>query len=320
MNSRRPDHRGDHQLTGHVLTCNRSELSDLYQREGDVPNRVYLLLRDDEDALGSTRCYIGETDVIANRLRSHDQAKDGMDRVVIVTSQDANLTRRMPGSRLIRARQDSGPGQRDNGTAPGVPALPEADRSDMDYFVTAADRAAGAGRQRDPGQRAQAITGFPIFHLRLAKSGVDAQAQEIDGEFTMLAGSKVVASWNSVGNTASTCKAYASHRSQHEQLVDQGSIAVGGDHGVLTRNVVFSSPSNAGAIALGRSYKTAVGNGPLLTGRCSASGKVAGWTREFQGGSRGRLLERRSSSSNSRPSTRTLRGMSCAARPQEPGP
>jgi hypothetical protein len=142
----------------------------------------------------------------------------------------------------------------DNGTAPGVPALPEADRSDMDYFVSQLQivlpgvLGVNAIRVKEP-----LHPGFPSFICGSPKNGVGNEAQEIDGEFTMLAGSKVVASWNSVGNTASTTQRCTSYRSQHEQLVDQGSIAVEGDHGVLTRNVVFSSPSNAGAIALGRS-------------------------------------------------------------------
>ena len=93
----------------------------------------------------------------------------------------------------------------------------------------------------------------PIFRLRHAKSGVDAQAQQIDGEFTMLAGSSVVPSWHGVGKAASTRKAYMSYRTQHEQLLANGSIVVDGDRGRLTRNVVFPAPSTAGAVALGRS-------------------------------------------------------------------
>ena len=93
----------------------------------------------------------------------------------------------------------------------------------------------------------------PIFRLRHAKSGVDAQAQQIDGEFTMLAGSSVVPSWHGVGKAASTRKAYMSYRTQHEQLLANGSIVVDGDRGRLNRNVVFPAPSTAGAVALGRS-------------------------------------------------------------------
>lgn len=243
--------------TGHVLTGNRSELSDLYQREETSRTGAYLLLRDDEDALGNTRCYIGETDVIATRLRSHDRERKEWDRVVIITSKDANLTKahaRYLESRLIELAKAAGRVSVENGTAPGVPALPEADRSDMDYFVSQLQivlpvLGVNAIRVKEPKQTKD----FPVFHLRQAKIGVDAQAQEIDGEFTMLAGSKVVASWHGIGNAASTRKSYTSYRNQHEQLLAQGSIVVQNDHGVITRNIPFPSPSTAGAIALGRS-------------------------------------------------------------------
>jgi hypothetical protein len=93
----------------------------------------------------------------------------------------------------------------------------------------------------------------PIFRPHHAKSGVDAQAQQIDGEFTMLAGSSVVPTWHGVGKAASTRKAYMSYRTQHEQLLANGSSVFDGDRGRLTRNVVFPSPSTARAVALGRS-------------------------------------------------------------------
>ncbi len=69
----------------------------------------------------------------------------------------------------------------------------------------------------------------------------------------MLAGSLVVAAWHGVGKADSTMKAYASYRAQHEQLVAGGAISVEDGIGRVTRNVVFPSPSTAGAVALGRS-------------------------------------------------------------------
>lgn len=243
--------------TGHVLTANRSELSGLYQREEATRTGAYLLLRDDEDAIGNTRCYIGETDVIANRLRSHDREKKEWDRVVVITSKDANLTKahvRYLESRLIELAKAAGRVSVENGTAPGVPALPEADRSDMDYFVSQLQivlpvLSVNAIRIKEPKPSKE----FPVFHLRHAKSGVDARAQEIDGEFTMLADSMVVAHWQGIGKAASTRKAYTSYRNRHEQLLAQGQIVVEDERGRLTRNIVFPSPSTAGAVALGRS-------------------------------------------------------------------
>ena len=69
----------------------------------------------------------------------------------------------------------------------------------------------------------------------------------------MLAGSFVVGSWHGVGKAQSTRKAYASYRAQHAELVADGAIAVEVGKGRVTRNIVFPSPSAAGAVALGRS-------------------------------------------------------------------
>ncbi len=91
----------------------------------------------------------------------------------------------------------------------------------------------------------------PVFHLRNKKVGVDASARQIDGEFTMLAGSTVVGNWHGVGKADSTMN--ASYREKHEKLVADGSIRIDGAVGTLIKDVVFPSPSTAGAIALGRS-------------------------------------------------------------------
>lgn len=249
--------------TGHVLAGSRSDLADLLKRDETSRTGVYFLLRDDDDALGNTSCYIGETDVIANRLRTHD-AKKEWDRVVIVTSKDANLTKahaRYLEARLVELAKAAARVSVENGTAPGVPALPEADRSDMDYFISQLQivlPVLGVNAVRVPVPKSasgapEADDVSPIFRLRHTKSGVDAQAQQIDGEFTMLAGSSVVPAWHGVGKAVSTRKAYTSYRIQHEQLLANGTIVVDGDRGRLTRNVVFPSPSTAGAVALGRS-------------------------------------------------------------------
>lgn len=249
--------------TGHVLRASRSELADLLKREEAQRAGVYILLRDDEAAVGGTRCYIGEADIVAERLRKQQRDKE-FDRVVVITSKDANLTKahgRYLESRLISLATRAGRVTLENGTAPPVPALPEADASDMDYFVSQLQivlpvLGINAIRVPLPTSAAPASRGAsesPIFRLRQTKLGVNAQAQQIDGEFTMLAGSLVVASWHGVGKADSTMKAYASYRAQHEQLVANGAVVVEGGNGRVTRNIVFSSPSTAGAIALGRS-------------------------------------------------------------------
>lgn len=250
--------------TGHVLSGSRSDLADFLKRDEVQRTGAYILLGDDEAAVGNTRCYIGEADIVAERLRYHQREKDFWDRVVVITSKDANLTKahgRYLESRLIDLATRAGRVTLENGTAPMLPALPEADASDMDYFVTQLQivlPVLGVNAIRVPVAKpvalaAHAATELPIFGLRHAKLGVDAQAQQIDGEFTMLAGSLVVGAWHGVGKAYSTMKAYASYRAQHEQLIANGAIEVKGATGRITRNVVFTSPSTAGAVALGRS-------------------------------------------------------------------
>ncbi|MGH3595927.1 MAG: GIY-YIG nuclease family protein [Mycobacterium sp.] len=250
--------------TGHVLSAARSDLADLLKRDEAQRTGAYLLLGDDEAAVGNTRCYIGEADIVADRLRHHQRDKDFWDRVLVITSKDANLTKahgRYLESRLLELAARAGRVTLENGTAPAAPALPEADASDMDYFLSQLQivlPVLGVNAIRIPASKPAASSSSdtsesPIFHLRNPKVGVDAQAQQIDGEFTMLARSLVVASWHGVGKAPSTKKAYASYRSQHEQLLADGAVFVEDGQGRVTRNIVFPSPSTAGAVALGRS-------------------------------------------------------------------
>lgn len=247
--------------TGHVLTGPRSDLAELLRRPEASRTGVYLLLGDDESAVGNARCYVGEADVVGDRLRSHHREKDFWDRVVVITSKDTNLTKshgRYLESRLIALATTAARSSVENGTAPPAPPLPEADRSDMDYFVDQLHivlpvLGVNVFRSRATAIDTRASASSPVFRLVNKRSGVEASAQQIDGEFTVLAGSQVVANWIATGTAATTMKAYASYRAQHEKLVSDGAIRVDGEVGVVTRDIVFSSPSTAGAVSLGRS-------------------------------------------------------------------
>lgn len=248
--------------TGHVISGRRSDLADLLRRPEAARTGVYLLLGDDADVIGGVRCYVGETDVIADRLRTHHQTRDSWDRVVVITSKDANLTKahvRYLESRLIGLARQAGRVEVENGTAPAPPPLPEADVSDMDYFVGQLQivlpvLGVNAIRVREATSAPAGTSASPVFRLAHAKLGVAATAQQIDGEFTVLAGSTVAGRVNLKDTYRdSTARAYASYQALHDKLVADGSIVIGGTIGTLTRDVVFSSPSTAGAIVLGRS-------------------------------------------------------------------
>ena len=249
--------------TGSVLSARRSDLAELLRREEAERTGAYLLLGEDEDAVGDIRCYVGEADVVATRLRAHVKDKPFWNQVVLITSKDTNLTKshvRYLESRLIELAQQAGRVTLENGTAPPRPRLPEADVSDMEYFLSELQivlPVLGVNvirvRAARPQTVASSLSESPVFTLTNKHKTVDARAQQIDGEFIMLSGSVVVPTWHGVGNARSTQKAYASYRAQHEGLVADGSIVVEAGTARTTRDIVFGSPSTAGAVALGRS-------------------------------------------------------------------
>ncbi len=101
----------------------------------------------------------------------------------------------------------------------------------------------------------QSENASPVFRLTHAKHGIDVRAQQIDGEFTLLTGSIVAAAVRHSDNyRESTARAYASYRALQERLVADGSIRIGDGHSTVTRDIVFTSPSTAGVIVMGRSF------------------------------------------------------------------
>ena len=92
----------------------------------------------------------------------------------------------------------------------------------------------------------------PVFNLRHTKR--TATAQQVDGEFIVFAGSSVAPAIRSDARySESTARSYAGYRAVHDKLVADGSIVIEGGDGRLTRDTVFRSPSQAGAIVTGRS-------------------------------------------------------------------
>lgn len=251
--------------TGSVVSARRSDLAELLRRDEVERTGVYLLLGDDEDAVGDTRCYIGEADVVANRLRAHakDDSKAFWNQAVVVTSKDTNLTKshvRYLESRLIELATKAGRVTLENSTNPPQPNLPEADVSDMEFFIGHLQIVlpvlgvnAIRVRTERTAQNLLAASESPVFSLVQKKRGVDARAQQIDGEFIMLEGSHVIAEWAGVGKAETSRRAYDSYRAQHQGLIADGSIVIENSIGRTTRDIVFSSPSTAGAVALGRS-------------------------------------------------------------------
>ena len=145
--------------TGHVVAAPRSELAALPKRQ---------------------------------EASAQDQGgKDFWDRAIVLTSKDANLTKahaRYLESRFITLAWQARRARLLNGTSPAPLRLPEADESDMEYFVAQAKiilpvlgvnilRSAAADADGAAEVSALARVSSPVFALHLKKDGITARAR-----------------------------------------------------------------------------------------------------------------------------------------------
>ena len=260
--------------TGDILVCPRSALTRLFDREEAHRNGVYLLLGDDPDAIESVSCYIGKTEDFSARFRQHDRQKDWWNRAILVSSRDDSFNEGHWGYLEARLVEIANTTKRcslpDNTQTPQPRKLSEAQQSDAEVFLEQIRGVLPAlgvnilrSTHRAPEQQAPPPDiDSPIFTLAAPMREVKAHARVVGDEFIMLEGSRVVGEWTNAGRTSSTRRYYESLCAQHTKLVDDGSIAVEGEIGTLTRDVPFPSPSAAGSVAVGYSCNGRISPGP----------------------------------------------------------
>lgn len=132
--------------TGHVITFPRSRLDEFIKRPESPRTGIYFLVGPDSRQSFGTQVYIGETDDMADRLITHNGpertdgkgGKDFWEMACIITSKDTHLTKghiKYLESRLIDIIRRAGRCELINRTNPGYDKIPEADRSDMEFFI-----------------------------------------------------------------------------------------------------------------------------------------------------------------------------------------
>jgi hypothetical protein len=251
--------------TGHVVMAPRSSLAELVKRPEMSRTGIYILIGDDPDSFGGTTSYVGEADDISRRLYQHSRSealggKDFWDRAIAVTSKDFNLTKahaRWLESKLITLAAEARRTRLINGTNPPLIQLPEADVSDMEYFTEQIKLVLPVlgenlfrssrieSRPVTPSEDLVSSVASPVFELYQRNDDIRATAQEIDGEFTVFAGSLARGKWIGTG---------AGYRQLFDQLVQNATLIPEEQNSryLFARDQVFSAPSAAAAVVLGR--------------------------------------------------------------------
>jgi hypothetical protein len=232
--------------TGKALAGPRSQLDDLLAREELAKSGVYILLGVDPDT-GKQAAYIGEAEVVRDRLKQHREKEFWIHAITFV-SKDENLTKshiRYLEGRLIEEAQKISRFIVLNGQSSGS-KLPESDRVDMEVFL---DKIV----QLLPVLGCDLLT--PILDtvasgvkLRLTGKikGAIAHGQRTAKGFVVFANSEAVTS------DRPSAKDYVSNiLKMREEFKRDGTLVPEGDKLRFTRDTEFSSPSMAGAVICG---------------------------------------------------------------------
>ncbi len=232
--------------TGVALMAPRSRYSELRDRPEMTRPGVYLLVGPADSAAKTNRIYVGETDVLRTRLDQHQKAKEFWTRVVIFTAKDANLNKahvRYLEARLLSTAAEANRAELDNGAAPAVPALSEADEADMEAFLD------------------DMLLIYPVLSVNAFEMADEATAEAAErlylkGKDTKAEGRETSEGFVVFeGATARQVPVPSSHQSTNELrevLVREGVLVPEGEQFRLVQDYVFGSPSTAAAVLLGR--------------------------------------------------------------------
>src|SRR5438045_90934 len=122
---------------GRASVCPRSKFADLRERPEFQKTGVYLLIGQNNPE-EPPAAYVGEGDPVGDRLIQHQKSKDFWSSVVVFTSKDDNLNKahvQYLEARLISLAKQAKRCTLENGTAPTLPSLSEADRAEMEKFL-----------------------------------------------------------------------------------------------------------------------------------------------------------------------------------------
>lgn len=257
--------------TGQAIACPRTRFPELKEwTEAKRPGVYFLFGKNDES--GQDAVYIGEAEVVLDRLHSHISGKNFWTELVAFTSKDDNLTKahvRYLESRLVALASDAGRYTIENSTSPQLPALPRADRDAMEEFMGGVQTLLGVLGHRvlepliepaavimpyeynsPPQTTPELPTQSPVtplqqqvFHLNT--KNIAATAVRTDEGLVVLKNSEAA---QGIKNSLS-----AGYRTLRESLISSRTLVKEDEKFKFAKDHLFNSPSQAAAVIVGYS-------------------------------------------------------------------
>lgn len=235
--------------TGKALAAPRTELEDLLARGELESSGVYFLLGVDPDT-GTNVAYIGEAEVIRDRLKQH-KAKDFWNSVVVFVSKDENLTKahiRYLENRLLQESKAIGRYGLENSNSSN-PKLPESDREDMEVYLSRIRQVLPVlGSDLLSPISGSARPSHPQPQLVCKIKNALARGRRTEAGFVIFGQSTAV-----LAVRPSAALQYPNTVASRERLIQDRTLAERDGLYVFTKDVEFSSPSAAAAVVHGGS-------------------------------------------------------------------
>jgi hypothetical protein len=234
--------------TGKAVAAPRTELDELLAREELNKAGVYILLGTDP-LTNAPRAYIGEAEVIRDRLKQH-KTKEFWVSAIVFVSKDENLTKahvRYLESRLLAEAAQINRFTLEQNQAGGS-KLPESDREDMEVFLARIRQllpVLGSDILAPIAQAAARAQSGGVLLCRI--KGAEARGQRTADGFVVFKGSTAVL------EERPSAESYPYVVAQRKQLIADGTLIEREGFLAFTKDSEFTSPSAAAVVVHGGS-------------------------------------------------------------------
>jgi hypothetical protein len=232
--------------SGKAYKIPRIKIKECADRDDLTSTGVYLLFGKDDE--GKDQVYIGEAESILKRLNQQLTQKDFWNEAIVFISKDENLNKahiKYLENRLHDIAKIANRYKVDNSVIPTQSSISESDRAEMEEFIeyikmlvnTLGHKVFDEKREFKPKQKQD------TFFIKAAR-GADGQGEPTSDGFVVFKSSKAAAS---IVNSMT-----ANFINYRQKLIEEGILINKGEYLEFSDDYIFSSPSTAAAIVMGR--------------------------------------------------------------------
>lgn len=232
--------------TGKVYKIPRIKIKDCTDRDDLKNTGIYLLFGKDDE--GKDLVYIGEAESILKRLNQQLTQKEFWNETIVFISKDENLNKahiKYLENRLYEIAKNANRYRIENSVIPTQSSISESDTAEMEEFIENIKMLTNTLGHKvfEEKREIKLKRKQDIFFIKAAR-GADAQGEPTSEGFVVFKGSKAAGS-----TVASMTQNFLNLR---QKLINEGVLKLSGEIYEFPEDYIFSSPSTASSMVLGR--------------------------------------------------------------------